>query len=574
MKDGYIFDLEANEQILKEFIELSKSLTAEENLDSINIECSGIVEQFDIDLIYSLFTSYSYDFANGRLIVLNGARDGAYEACSLIKEIYGEKSDNYIIATKALGAIKSLIGMVLFGVDDLKARMPESLLQFLNKIEPSQSDKIVKRKMASEGTCIKFAKDYNLNFAKIRFEVVSFAYAYAENVFSYFTDSESNEFLDGCRSGLQVLKTMENLTQRAVNVARIRNVVNESNDECKNEQRETYATDDSLSTCPEFETPIEWLRWCTSSIGRDIWRAVDNLRSKKGKKLDDWQGWCFLPFAGWYTVTCLFLKKNSLEYNEIGIMHAIAVAGTWRLTQDIVRFNPILYTEVASTIFDDKIPSSILFQIPSWCIYIETPLIEVGGENVYGVWVMLEDDVQGFDDELRIFLFTGKLMLTPIVLAIGDWTVEEAVQKILEQDIQRGLYSRNELSEELYQRDKNDIGIRQIINLILYVCAYGFPDRADTTSSKKQKKQQKKTKHGWRTFPAQQPRVHIIGDDIGRRIVEYKTSKKSINTSHSSPRPHIRRAHWHGYWYGKKNIKQEFKLKWLPPIPVAMAEDE
>ena len=40
--------------------------------------------------------------------------------------------------------------------------------------------------------------------------------------------------------------------------------------------------------------------------------------------------------------------------------------------------------------------------------------------------------------------------------------------------------------------------------------------------------------------------------------------------THASPRPHIRRAHWHSFWVGKKDQPdaRSVTLKWLPPIPV------
>ena len=36
----------------------------------------------------------------------------------------------------------------------------------------------------------------------------------------------------------------------------------------------------------------------------------------------------------------------------------------------------------------------------------------------------------------------------------------------------------------------------------------------------------------------------------------------------SGVRPHIRRAHWHGFWHGPREGTRSFKLKWIPPIPV------
>lgn len=46
---------------------------------------------------------------------------------------------------------------------------------------------------------------------------------------------------------------------------------------------------------------------------------------------------------------------------------------------------------------------------------------------------------------------------------------------------------------------------------------------------------------------------------------ELLSADKSL--THASPKPHVRRAHWHGYWVGSKSDKR-FVLKWLHPILV------
>jgi hypothetical protein len=45
----------------------------------------------------------------------------------------------------------------------------------------------------------------------------------------------------------------------------------------------------------------------------------------------------------------------------------------------------------------------------------------------------------------------------------------------------------------------------------------------------------------------------------------------SPETGRSRPRPHIRAAHWHTFWTGKRSGPQTPVLKWLPPIPVAFS---
>lgn len=52
-------------------------------------------------------------------------------------------------------------------------------------------------------------------------------------------------------------------------------------------------------------------------------------------------------------------------------------------------------------------------------------------------------------------------------------------------------------------------------------------------------------------------------------LPEKATENKQRETqSHCSPVPHVRRAHWHSFWTGKKTEVRELAVKWLPPIPV------
>jgi hypothetical protein len=44
----------------------------------------------------------------------------------------------------------------------------------------------------------------------------------------------------------------------------------------------------------------------------------------------------------------------------------------------------------------------------------------------------------------------------------------------------------------------------------------------------------------------------------------------------TSPRAHIRRAHWHGYWSGSREHPNErkYEIKWMPPCLVMGDEEE
>lgn len=46
---------------------------------------------------------------------------------------------------------------------------------------------------------------------------------------------------------------------------------------------------------------------------------------------------------------------------------------------------------------------------------------------------------------------------------------------------------------------------------------------------------------------------------------ENKVGKQRENSSGWTQRPHMRRAHWHHFWTGKKGEERKLILKWIAP---------
>ncbi|MGO8879080.1 MAG: hypothetical protein ACLPVO_06360 [Desulfomonilaceae bacterium] len=86
----------------------------------------------------------------------------------------------------------------------------------------------------------------------------------------------------------------------------------------------------------------------------------------------------------------------------------------------------------------------------------------------------------------------------------------------------------------------------------------------------------KKTKKGLRYFPPNQPSIWHVGYKIGDalRAAEEKAERQSLDGTHATPIPHIRRVHWHSFWKGPRNIpaKRYLVVYWLPPIPVGIQD--
>jgi hypothetical protein len=86
-----------------------------------------------------------------------------------------------------------------------------------------------------------------------------------------------------------------------------------------------------------------------------------------------------------------------------------------------------------------------------------------------------------------------------------------------------------------------------------------------------------KVKNGWRFFPPDQPTIWDAGSHVRTALrIAYERESRGFGATHASPRPHIRRAHWHHYWTGptKEPRKGKSILKWLHPILIGLAEDD
>jgi hypothetical protein len=68
-----------------------------------------------------------------------------------------------------------------------------------------------------------------------------------------------------------------------------------------------------------------------------------------------------------------------------------------------------------------------------------------------------------------------------------------------------------------------------------------------------------------RLFEADKPTVWTVGEETGAQIK--KARETATRKTGYSVRPHMRRAHWHGFWSGPLTAeKRDFAVKWLPPI--------
>lgn len=310
------------------------------------------------------------------------------------------------------------------------------------------------------------------------------------------------------------------------------------------------------------------------------WAQSDEMRASRAGQ-PAWPDWCYLPMAGWYAIVSNASGEQKISMEHIADVARLAAIGSWRATQGIYRFDPALYAALIDTPVDGDIPCEVLYRIPEWCVYIETPGIMWAGLPLHGAWAHLESDVNTGRTELRL-LTDSDIGPFAIVLHLGAWSLAESMSRAMSESLRQA--RRAELHHIAAKLTDVDVAalmrpiIEPIMSLLLYLCSQNA-EIGDGTS-KPIKPEPTKTKRGPRLFAPDTPTTWDVGIRIGaalRRAYHAADTDNGHGETHSGPRPHIRRAHWHGFRAGpmKKSdgsiipaMQRKFDLRWLPPIAV------
>lgn len=114
---------------------------------------------------------------------------------------------------------------------------------------------------------------------------------------------------------------------------------------------------------------------------------------------------------------------------------------------------------------------------------------------------------------------------------------------------------------------------KQLLPLVLYLCTEEpeVEDR-DVPDWTPHNPAPKKVRGEFRMMPAKKPHHYMIGAKTGAMLRKARKEAFEHEPTGRTVSPHIRRAHWHGYWTGPRKgpqaVSQKFVLKWLPPIIV------
>lgn len=310
----------------------------------------------------------------------------------------------------------------------------------------------------------------------------------------------------------------------------------------------------------------------------EAWRHIDRMRADRGRDLPSWPEWCFLPLAGFYSIISAEVGVDRLPPDLIGDVGRLAALGAWRVTKGIYRFDPSLYEAIRATPVDGALPSDVLYCLPEWCVYIETPDYRWHEDVLHGFFAHLESDANTGPPELRLLLDTAGALI-PFPLHLSERSLYASIQRAF--DVSRihalSLGFSGHIPDGTTERARSSV--EPLISLLLYLCS----ENADLGDGSRRPTRPvpKRTKGGRRLFAADAPARWDVGVRLGaalRRALRAQPSESGAGGVGegvaSRLRPHIRRAHWHSFWVGRKNDPEQRRLmlRWLAPVPVNLTD--
>lgn len=159
------------------------------------------------------------------------------------------------------------------------------------------------------------------------------------------------------------------------------------------------------------------------------WKQIDQYRQGRGGGLADWPDWCFCPLAASANIIASQIDAGA-SHAALYDVAKIGALAAWRVTQTVYRFDPDMLAALIDTSTSD-LPIDVLFRLPEWCLYIETPGLHWLSSPLTGFFAHLEYDLKTGRPELRFLFDTDEAdgpNLMPQQLHLNVATLDQAVE--------------------------------------------------------------------------------------------------------------------------------------------------
>lgn len=303
----------------------------------------------------------------------------------------------------------------------------------------------------------------------------------------------------------------------------------------------------------------------------NVWSLADDLQSR-------------LKTAGKHQEGCIFSDAEGQAlssrlqglHNHTPDFHPVLFGAlvSWRPTKGIYRFHPALYESLVDSYLEGEIPSSLLLRMPGHAVYIETPESDNFPMPFEGFFAYLSR--LGKQDELQLVA-----LLRDCEFVRESYPDFQQVRDVHFFSLPLGNHPVSDLVRVHYNRDQPDDHyaafdedakaihehqISSMLSLLLYLCSE--QPEIDNWTPPEPKAKFFGPKR--RLLAAKEAKSWDVGLRLGATLdLSAKQDRQGATEGGAgvTVRAHIRRAHWHSFWVGKRGA-QTLSLRWLPPIAV------
>lgn len=313
--------------------------------------------------------------------------------------------------------------------------------------------------------------------------------------------------------------------------------------------------------------------WCKSVLAQHptAMQEAALFCTDKEQFGEKWPDWCGLPMAAAMAILTRYTSSRAeAAYLATASNNAVAkltAALLWSRSKGVYQFDETLAQTLMTQPVDDKLPVESLLHLPEYCCFVEYSCA-LGDVRYDGFFVWMECDPYTLVPELRILL-VSPIHTCSIPIILTDGTIEDSMRALVQSGTLRASqFNLPFVPDMTEQRDINFLG--GIVNMVLYLVSDNKDIPTETIKRSRDHYGNPKNIRTW-----------AVGYRIGRAIRTYQqaataTEQRQRVSGSASPRPHIRRAHYHHFWTGPRNdaAKRKLVVRWLPPISVNWDERE
>lgn len=271
-----------------------------------------------------------------------------------------------------------------------------------------------------------------------------------------------------------------------------------------------------------------------------------------------------------------FLKETIAATDEINgyeyvrnLSLDILIFYEWGKYKQIYRFDNTLFEVLTEETMSGDIPVRILLdRLPFNAFFIDNPIKDQKGNEFRGVYVVKVESRNGPQLLLYFVMSTEErdFCFCYVPLALGEKPLDTLIQDV---------NSLNDIDKHTYEEytqgmESQRYLAKKALNLLVYLCSEEQDTEKVVIRVPKGKKKETKV------------RKTYVGKKLGRTIYETKKryvydEKGAIGLGKGTPKaPHLRKAHYHSFWTGKKDKPEERKLvvKFVAPTYINGEERE